>query len=98
MRKEIAMLAVVSAMYPIHNEATAPLTIVMMSKERNLLRQLTPPTAFCQHLPINLNFSIILFLLFLFVIKFVIFHTSIFIIALLQQGFDTFDFNIKVLI
>ena len=41
MRKEIAMLAVVSAMFPIHNEATAPLTIVMMSKERNLLRQLT---------------------------------------------------------
>ena len=41
MRKEIAMLAVVSAMYPIHNEATPPLTIVMMSKERNLLRQLT---------------------------------------------------------
>ncbi|WOG30712.1 hypothetical protein [Segatella copri] len=42
MRKEIAMLAVVSAMYPIINETTAPLTIVMMSKERNLLRQLTP--------------------------------------------------------
>lgn len=64
---------------------------IYQNLEIKLIRIL-PKKLYCH----NTIFNLILF--FLFVIKFIIIHSSYFIIALFQQVFDTFDFYIKVFI